>query len=76
MTPEDRSYITRLFARCIAFAFVFMLVAMVCGLIAARILGIAVESDKIWGILGSNFTLIAAAALGFLSTGSKADKDV
>lgn len=75
MSEQDRSYITRLFAKCVAFAFVFIIVAMIGGLIAGRVMGIEVNADRVFGIIGPAFTMILAAAIGIVSGGGRAKSD-
>jgi hypothetical protein len=70
MNDACKSFVIKLFACCVAFAFVFMIVAMVGGFIAARLLGLPVDVDRFYGVVGPAFMMILAAVLGWLSTSS------
>lgn len=74
MSDKDKSFITRLFAVCIAFLLTFMVLAMVGSLIAARLLNVTVDADRIWGVLGQNFSLMVTCVLAWLTIGSKPTK--
>lgn len=67
MKQADRSRITLLFARVVAFALVFMIVSVVGGFIAARVLGHQVDVDKFYAFIGNAFSTILGAVLGFLA---------
>lgn len=67
MKQADRSRITWLFARLVAFALAFMLVAVVGGFVGARILGHPVDVDKFYAFIGNAFSTILGAVLGFLA---------
>ncbi len=67
MKQADRSRITWLFARVVAFSLSFMLVAVVGGFIGARLLGHPVDIDKFYAFIGNAFSTILGAVLGFLA---------
>lgn len=74
MSEQTKNFITKLFACCIAFLLVFMVVAMVGSLIAARLLKVAIDSDRIWGVLGQNFSLMVTCVLAWLTIGNRSAK--
>jgi chromate transport protein ChrA len=73
MSPEDKSFVTRLFAVCIAFVFCFMIIAVVASFIYARLKGLPVDIDRFYGVIGPAFTMILTTVLGLfaLSRGEK-----
>jgi hypothetical protein len=67
MRQADRSRITWLFARVVAFSLMFMLVSVIGGFVCARVLGHPVDVDKFYAFIGNAFSTILGAVLGFLA---------
>ncbi len=74
MKDEDRSYIERLFAKVVAFALIFIVVAIVGGFVLARLMHIPVDVDKFYSLIGNAFYMMLGAVLGMIATGKNGDK--
>ncbi len=73
MSEETKDYIYRLFAKCVAFVFVFIIVAIVGGFWTARLTGLPVDVDKFYNLINQPFLMILAALLLWVGGQSKRD---
>jgi hypothetical protein len=55
MSEETKNKILWFFARCVGFAFVFLVVAIVGGFYTARILGLPVDTDRFYNTVSPAF---------------------
>jgi hypothetical protein len=63
MNDATKNKVIWLFACCVSFVFVFMTTAIVGGFIAARMLGLPVDTDRFYNTIGPAFFMILGAVL-------------
>lgn len=63
MSKETQDKIDWLFAQCIAFVLIFMIVAIVGGFVAARILGLPVNVQLFYNLIGNAFFMVLGYVL-------------